>query len=96
MVHVERVIERDSALLEACNNISVGMETDMEVARNSLKLNVASHSAALVFFQLLSDSVVKILAMRLLFLPGFSGENAAVLAESVLVHLSVVVGDVLA
>jgi len=71
------------------------METDVEVARNTLEFNMSSQSAALMLLKLFSYSVVQGFAMGFLFFPRLCREDVTVLTQSVFVHFSVVVGDML-
>jgi hypothetical protein len=95
VMDVERVIERDSTLLETMHNISVSMESDMEVSGYALEFDKASQSAALVLLKFLLYSILQGLTVSLLLLPGLSREDSTVLAKSIFMHVTIVVRDVL-
>jgi hypothetical protein len=95
VMDVEGIIKRNSTLLEAMDNVSVGMEAYVEVSRNTLEFDKACQSAALMLLKLLLYSVLQGLTMNLLLFPSLCREYVTLLAQSVFVHFSVVVRDVL-
>ena len=67
----------------------------MEVSRDPLEFNIALKSTALMFLKFFSYSIVQGFSTGFLFFPRFCREDITVLTQSVLVHLSVVIGDML-